>query len=76
MGAYEVFKTAQVELANTLAMELEDTGVFAYTVGPGLVKTQTAMSAIEVVAASMGMSLDAFYEMNSSHILAADAAGL
>ncbi len=76
MGAYEVFKTAQVELANTLAMELEDTGVFAYTIGPGLVKTQTAMSAIEVVAASMGMSLDAFYEMNSTHILDADAAGL
>ena len=76
MGAYEVFKTAQVELANTLAMELEDTGVFAYTVGPGLVKTQTAMSAIEVVSASMGMSLDAFYEMNSAHILDADAAGL
>ncbi len=26
MGAYEVFKTAQVELANTLAPELEDKG--------------------------------------------------
>ena len=43
MGAYEVFKTAQVELSNTLAMELEGTGVLTYTVGPGLVKTQTAM---------------------------------
>ena len=76
MGAYEVFKTAQVELANTLAMELEDTNVAAYTIGPGLVKTQTAMGAIEVVAARMGMTTDAFYEMNGSHILGADAAGL
>ena len=76
MGAYEVFKTAQVELGNTLAMELEDTSVAAYTIGPGLVKTQTAMSAIEVVAARMGMTADAFYEMNDSHILGADAAGL
>ena len=76
MGAYEVFKTAQVELSNTLAMELEDTNINAYTIGPGLVKTQTAMSAIETVSASMGMSLDAFYEMNSKHIIGADAAGL
>jgi len=76
MGAYEVFKTAQVELCNTLAMELEDTNVSAYTIGPGLVKTKTAMGAIEIVAASMGMTTDAFYEMNDSHILGADAAGL
>ncbi len=76
MGAYEVFKTAQVELSNTLSMELEGTNICAYTIGPGLVKTQTAMNAIEIVSASMGMSLDAFYEMNSNHILAAEAAGL
>lgn len=76
MGAYEVFKTAQVELSNTLAMELEGTDINAYTIGPGLVKTQTAMNAIETVSASMGMSLDAFYDMNSKHILGADMAGL
>lgn len=76
MGAYEVFKTAQVELSNTLAMELEATNINVYTIGPGLVKTQTAMNAIEIVSESMGMSLDAFYEMNSNHILGADAAGL
>ena len=28
MGAYEVFKTVQVELSNTLAMELENSGVY------------------------------------------------
>ena len=76
MGAYEVFKTAQVELANTLAMELENTDVSAYTIGPGLVKTQTAMNAIEIVSKQMGMSIESFYEMNSNHILEASAAGL
>jgi hypothetical protein len=29
MGAYEVFKTAQVELANTLSAEIQDSGVYA-----------------------------------------------
>lgn len=75
MGAYEVFKTAQVELSNTLAMELEGTGVLTYTVGPGLVKTQTAMAAIETVAKNMGMTTDEFYRMNSQHILSAEQAG-
>ena len=76
MGAYEVFKTAQVELSSTLAMELEGSGISAFTIGPGLVKTQTAMNAIEIVAKSMGMSTDAFYEMNSQHILDAESAGI
>jgi len=76
MGAYEVFKTAQVELSNTLAMELEGTGVFTYTIGPGLVKTETAMRSIEIVAKSMGMTTDDFYMMNSQHILDVEKAGL
>ena len=76
MGAYEVFKTAQVELSNTLAMELEGTGVFVYTIGPGLVKTQTAMRSIEFVAEKMGMTTDEFYKMNSRHILDVEKAGL
>ena len=76
MGAYEIFKTAQIELSNTLAMELENSGVYTFTIGPGLVKTQTAMSAIEIVAKNMGMSTDAFYEMNHRHILDAETAGV
>ncbi len=43
MGAYEVFKTTQVELSNTLYGELESTNIKVYTIGPGLVKTETAM---------------------------------
>ena len=30
MGAYEVFKTTQVELSNTISSEVDGTGVFAF----------------------------------------------
>ncbi len=76
MGAYEVFKTAQVELCNTLAGELEDMGICTYSIGPGLVKTETAAKAIEIVAARMGISIDAFYEMNAKHIIGVEEAGV
>lgn len=76
MGSYEVFKTAQVELSNTLAMELEGSGIITYTIGPGLVKTETAMRSIEIVAKNMGMTTDEFYNMNSQHILDVKKAGL
>lgn len=76
MGAYEVFKTAQVELCNTLAGELEDTNIITYAIGPGLVKTETAQKAIETVSASMGISLTEFYKMNEKHILDAETAGV
>ncbi len=76
MGAYEVFKTAQVELSNTLAMELEDSGVYVYTIGPGLIKTETAMRSIEIVAERTGMTTDEFYKMNDKHILDVEKAGL
>lgn len=75
MGAYEVFKTAQVELCNTLAGELENTNVYTYAIGPGLVKTETAMREIEIVANKMGMTTDEFYAMNDNHILSAEEAG-
>lgn len=75
MGAYEVFKTAQVELSSTLSMELEDSGVYVYTIGPGLVKTETAMRSIEIVAKQMGMTTEAFYQMNEQHIVDAEKAG-
>ncbi len=76
MGAYETFKTSQVEFANSLAMELEKTNVYAYTIGPGLVKTQTAQRSIEVIATKMGMAVEDFYAMNSNHILDVKDAGM
>lgn len=75
MGAYEVFKTAQVELCNTLAGELKGSDVYTYAIGPGLVKTETAMHGIEIVATRMGMTADQFYTMNGEHILSAEEAG-
>ncbi len=75
MGGYEVFKTSQVELANTLAAELEDTGLSVFSIGPGLVKTQTAMEGIEKVAPLMGISTDEFYHMNQENIVSAEEAG-
>lgn len=75
MGAYEVFKTTQVELCNTLIGELENTNIRVYSIGPGLVKTETAMKGIEMVSSRMGMTTDEFYQMNESHILGAEEAG-
>ncbi len=76
MGAYEIFKTAQVELSNTLSIELEGTNIYTYTISPGLVKTETAMKSIEVVSKKMNISLDEFYKMNESHIISVEDAGL
>lgn len=75
MGAYEVLKTAQVELTGTLAAELEDTGIITYSIGPGLVKTETAQRGIEIVAGRMKLSTDEFYKMNESKMLDAESAG-
>lgn len=75
MGAYEVFKTAQVELCNTLAGEIENTGLIAYSIGPGLVKTETAENGIRIVAGLMGISTDEFYKMNQKQMLDAETAG-
>lgn len=76
MGAYETFKTAQVEVSNTLSAELETTGICVFSIGPGLVKTDTAQNAIKKIAGQMNVSIDAFYEMNAKHILDAESAGL
>lgn len=76
MGAYELFKTAQAELSNTLSMELEDTEICSYTISPGLVKTDTAVKSIEAVAGSMNITLDEFYEMNKDHIISVEDAAL
>jgi NAD(P)-dependent dehydrogenase (short-subunit alcohol dehydrogenase family) len=75
LGAYESLKAAQVALANTLDAELAETGVTAFTIGPGLVPTATAAAAIVRLAPKLGMSLDDFYEMNRGALLSVEAAG-
>ncbi len=76
MGAYEVFKTSQVELCNTLSGELEETNIYTYAIGPGLVRTETAERAIEKVSHLMGMTTNEFYQINDKHMLDAEEAGL
>lgn len=76
LGGYETFKAAQVHLANTLDAELEGTNVIAYTIGPGLVPTETASRAIDQLAPQMGMSVEQFFEMNKGAVLTVEEAGL
>jgi len=76
MGAYEVFKTAQVEMANTLAAELEGTGVYAFTIGPGIVRTPGFIDGGGQVAAYMGIKLEQLLELNKQHEISPEAAGV
>jgi len=75
LGGYETFKAAQVHLANTLDAELEGTSVIAYTIGPGLVPTETASIAVAQLAPQMGMSVEQFFEMNKGAVLSTEEAG-
>lgn len=75
LGGYETFKAAQVHLANTLDAELEGTNVFAYTIGPGLVPTETASKAVSQLAPQMGVSVEQFFEMNKGAVLSVEEAG-
>jgi NAD(P)-dependent dehydrogenase (short-subunit alcohol dehydrogenase family) len=75
LGGYETFKAAQVQLANTLDAELEGTNVVAYTIGPGLVPTETACKAVGQLAPLMGMSVDEFFKMNQAAVLSVEEAG-
>jgi NAD(P)-dependent dehydrogenase (short-subunit alcohol dehydrogenase family) len=75
LGGYETFKAAQVHLANTLDAELEGSGVIAYTIGPGLVPTETASKAVEKLAPQMGMTVDEFFIMNQNAVLSVEEAG-
>ena len=75
LGGYETFKAAQQHLGDTLAAELEYTNVIAYTIGPGLVPTETASKAVAQLAPQMGMSVDQFFEMNKGILLSVEEAG-
>ncbi len=75
LGGYETFKAAQVHLANTLDAELEGTNVHAYTIGPGLVPTETASKAVAKLAPQMGMNVEQFFEMNKGAVLSVEEAG-
>ncbi len=75
MGAYEVFKTAQVELANTLSAEMEGNAVYTFTIGPGISKTPGFIEGGGKVASLMGMSLEQLFELNKNAQISPEAAG-
>src|SRR5215208_648910 len=75
LGGYETFKAAQLHLGDTLDAELEGTDVSAYTIGPGLVPTETASKAVAQLAPSMGMSVEQFFEMNKGAVISVEEAG-
>jgi NAD(P)-dependent dehydrogenase (short-subunit alcohol dehydrogenase family) len=75
LGGYETFKAAQLHLGDTLDAELEGTNVFAYTIGPGLVPTETASKAVGQLAPQMGMSVEQFFDTNKSAVLSVEEAG-
>lgn len=75
MGAYEIFKMAQRELANTLSAELEGTSVYAFTIGPGLVKTTGALKAIEKLAPYYGKTVEEFMKMSENQMISVEEAG-
>jgi NAD(P)-dependent dehydrogenase (short-subunit alcohol dehydrogenase family) len=75
LGAYEVFKTSQVELCNTLVGELEKSGVNVFSIGPGIVKTETTDAAIHQIAHLYGKTVDEFYRMSEKALLTVEQAG-
>jgi len=76
MSAYEIFKTAQVELCNTLAEEIAETPIITYAITPGFVKTDTAVKAVEIVASSMGITAEDFYKTLEDVSVDAEIAGV
>jgi NAD(P)-dependent dehydrogenase (short-subunit alcohol dehydrogenase family) len=75
MGPYEVFKTAQGELASTIAAEVEGKGVYAFTIGPGIVRTPGFMEGGSQVASFLGKTVDDLLEMNKNFEISPEAAG-
>jgi NAD(P)-dependent dehydrogenase (short-subunit alcohol dehydrogenase family) len=75
LAPYETLKAAQLALASSLDAEIADTGVIAFTIGPGLVPTPTALAAIERLAPRLGTSVADFWRANSGAVLSIEAAG-
>jgi hypothetical protein len=75
MAPYESLKAAQVSLGNSLAAELEGSGVFAFTIGPGTVPTETLQKTLPRIAALYGKTADEFNALTRASTLSVEAAG-
>lgn len=75
MSAYEILKKAQTELSSTLETELADSGVLTFSIGPGVVPTQTYLSSLKKLAPMLGKTEDEFSSLVQQHYLSIEAAG-
>jgi NAD(P)-dependent dehydrogenase (short-subunit alcohol dehydrogenase family) len=75
LAPYETLKAAQLALANSLDAELADAGVIAFTIGPGLVPTPTAVAAIQRIAPRLGTTVEEFWRANGGAVVSVEAAG-
>lgn len=75
MGPYETMKTAQVELANIAAGELEESGVSVFSIGPGIVRTPALEAAMPKLAPLYGKTVEEFFVMSAAHEVTVEAAG-
>jgi NAD(P)-dependent dehydrogenase (short-subunit alcohol dehydrogenase family) len=74
-AAYESLKAAQVALASSLEGELSGTGVVAFTIGPGLVPTETAVAAVQRLLPRLGLSGAEFLRLTRPTLISVEAAG-
>lgn len=74
-AAYESLKAAQVALVGSLEGELSGTSVVAFTIGPGLVPTQTAVAAVQRLLPRLGLSGAEFLRLTRSTLISVEAAG-
>lgn len=75
LTAYETFKEAQVRMATTLNLELEEKNVYCFTVNPGLVRTPRALECIKALAPIHGKTMEEFIESSGEQLLSMEAAG-
>lgn len=76
MSAYEIFKTSQVEFCNSLSEETSQNNIITYSIAPGFVKTDTAIKAVDIVASSMGITTEEFFNLHDEYVFDVELAGV
>ncbi len=76
MGAYETLKTAQVKLINTIATEVEDRGVYVFTIEPGAVMSPGFLESNRLVRNLTGLTLKQLLAINNQVEISTEAAGV
>lgn len=74
-GAYGILREAQLELASTIAAEVEDSGVCVFTVDVGAVKTTAFLESARQVSALTGLTLKQLLSLSKQVEISAEDAG-